>query len=143
MLRFKSNRVHFYNSTLHNFLNTNKSRDKLTLWSEIERSLNRGVVRAKAQVGVRTGALRNKIVSYHTGSARGQVYGIKATKKYAYLHHEGTKAHEMTIVRAGGRSKVLISRTVMHPGTKPNPYLRNQLETICLVGRGPHKIYNE
>jgi hypothetical protein len=136
MLRFKSNRVHFYNSTLHNFLNTNKSRDKLTLWSEIERSVARGVVRAKKEVGVKTGALRSSIVSYHTGSARGQVYGIKATKKYAYMHHEGTKAHEMTIVRAGGRSRVLTSRTIMHPGTKPNPYLRNQLETICRVGRG-------
>jgi hypothetical protein len=136
MLRFKSNRVHFHNSTLHNFLNTNRSKDKYTLWSEIDRALNRGVLRAKAEAGFRTGRLRGSIFAYHLGHAGGQVYGIRATAPYALLHHEGTRAHEMTIVRAGGRSRVLTSRTIMHPGTKPNPYLRNQLDTIQRVGRG-------
>ena len=143
MIRLKANRVHFYNSTLHNFLNTNRSRDTLTLWSEIERALNRGVVRAKAQVGVKTGKLKNSIKSYHTGSARGQIYGLIASKKYAHVHHEGSLPHKMEIIRPSGKSRVLVSRTIMHPGTKPNPYLRNQLETICRVGRGPHKIWYE
>jgi hypothetical protein len=136
MLRFKSNRVHFYNTTLHNFLNTNKSRDKITLWSEIERSLTRGVLRAKSEVGVRTGRLKNSIFSYHLGHAGGQVYGIRAIAPYALIHHEGSRAHKMEIIRPSGKSRVLVSRTIMHPGTKPNPYLRNQLDTICRVGRG-------
>jgi hypothetical protein len=136
MLRFKSNRVHFYNSTLHNFLNTNKSKDKLTLWSEIERSLKKGVILAKAQVGVRTGRLKGSIFSFHLGYATGQAYGIRAIAPYALIHHEGSRPHSMEIVRTSGRSRVLVSRTIMHPGTKPNPYLRNQLDTICRVGRG-------
>lgn len=143
MLQFKSNRVHFYNTTLHNFLNTNRSRDVITLWSEIERSLNRGVLRAKGEVGVKTGRLKNSIRSYHTGSSRGQIYGLIASRKYALVHHEGSRAHKMEIIRPSGKSRILVSRTVMHPGTKPNPYLRNQLETICRVGRGPHKTWNE
>lgn len=136
MLQFKSNRVHFYNSTLHNFLNTNKSKDKLTLWSEIERSVTRGVLRAKKEAGFRTGRLRGSIFSYHLGHAGGQVYGIRAIAPYALIHHEGSRPHPMEIVRTSGRSRVLVSRTIMHPGTKPNPYLRNQLDTICRVGRG-------
>lgn len=143
MLHLRANRVHFYNSTLHNFLNTNRSKDPITLWSEIERSLSRGVLRAKGEVGVRTGNLKNSIFSYHLGYATGQAYGIRATRPYATIHHEGSRAHKMEIVRASGKSRVLVSRTVMHPGTKPNPYLRNQLETICRVGRGPHKLFNE
>lgn len=143
MLKFTSNRVKFYDTTLHNFLNTNRSRDPLTLWSSIEKSLNRGIFRAKAEVGVKTGKLKSSISGYHTGSAKGQVYGIVAKRKYAYIHHEGSRPHKMEIVRVSGRSKVLVSRTIMHPGTKPNPYLRNQLETICRVGRGPSKIWYE
>ena len=143
MLNLSSNRVRFYDTTLHNFLNTNRSRDLVTLWSEIERSLNRGIVRAKVQVGVKTGRLKNSIFSYHLGHAKGQVYGIRATRPYATIHHEGSRPHKMEIIRPSGKSRVLVSRTVMHPGTKPNPFLRNQLETICRVGRGPHKIWNE
>lgn len=143
MLKFRANRVRFYNGTLHNFLNTNKSRDPLTLWSAIDDALRRGVARAKIQVGVKTGRLRNSISSYHLGHAGGQVYGIRAIAPYATIHHEGSRPHPMTIVRASGRSRVLVSRTVMHPGTKPNPYLRNQLETIVRVGRGPSKVFHE
>lgn len=143
MLNLKANRVRFYNGTLHNFLNTNRSRDPLTLWSAIDAALKRGVARAKAQVGVRTGRLRNSIVAYHLGHAGGQVYGIRAIAPYATIHHEGSRAHPMEIVRVSGRSRVLVSRTIMHPGTKPNPYLRNQLETICRVGRGPSRVFNE
>lgn len=132
----KANRIKFYEPTTHNFLNTNKSKDRLTLWSEIERSVKRGVLGAKAKAGFRTGALRNSIFSYHLGSATGQTYGIRAIRPYALLHHEGSRAHEMTIVRVSGRSRVLTSRTIMHPGTKPNPYLTSQIDTIIQVGRG-------
>jgi hypothetical protein len=120
-----------YDEKLRLYLNTNSG----DLWKWLELRGNIAVAGAKAQVGVRTGALRNSIHKRHLGNATGQYLWIGSNLPYAYLHHEGTLPH--IIKPSPGRAtKPLVFRKgtvivhtsiVRHPGTKPNPYLRNQL----------------
>lgn len=91
------------------------------------------VAGAKLQVGVRTGALRSSIHKRHLGSMSGQYLWIGSTKNYAYLHHEGTRPHIILpkepdgalIFRKGAR--IISTKRVLHPGTRPNRYLSDQL----------------
>lgn len=88
---------------------------------------------ARRQAGVRTGALRNSIVIGHFMAPGGAAVRVGSKLPYAYLHHEGSKPHVITpkepdgvlIFRKGAR--VITSKMVMHPGTKPNRYLSDQL----------------
>ena len=87
---------------------------------------------AKAQVGVRTGALRASIHMRHSRDTRGQYIRIGSAMNYALLHHEGSKPHMIKpdraqILRFTSRGKVMYAHAVMHPGTKPNRYLTDNL----------------
>ena len=55
---------------------------------------------AKAQVGVRTGALRSSIHMRHLRDSRGQYVKIGSNLDYALLHHQGTKPHVIRPDRA-------------------------------------------
>lgn len=92
-------------------------------------------VLARRKVGVKTGKLRNSIrVNPRTW------YGNRAVEvgsdlKYAYAHHEGTKPHlivptkaQYLRFRAGAR--IIYTKSVMHPGTKPNRYLKNAMRIV-------------
>jgi len=90
------------------------------------------IIAAKRQVGVDTGTLRASIHMRHRRSARGQSVWIGSIEPIALVHHEGTRPHTITPARApamrfsaGGR--MVYSRTVRHPGTKPNRYLSDNL----------------
>lgn len=99
---------------------------------DMQRRLNRVQALAKRLVGHRSGLLRNAIKTkmYDSGGVLvGEVY---ANVRYALMHHEGTRPHIIVPQRAtmlrfkvGGR--IVYAHKVMHPGTKPNPYLRNAL----------------
>lgn len=88
---------------------------------------------AKRQVGVKTGALRSSIKISHFMAPGGAAVRVGSNLHYAYLHHEGTRPHLIVpkdpdgvlIFRKGAR--VIKTERVMHPGTKPNRYLSDQL----------------
>ena len=90
---------------------------------------------AKRKVGVDTGNLRDSIYvkSRISGAERAVEVGSKLN--YAYLHHEGTRPHFITPrtrthlrFRAGAR--IVYTRIVLHPGTKPNRYLSIPMEIV-------------
>lgn len=92
-------------------------------------------VAAKAQVGVRTGALRASIHMRHLRDSRGQFVRIGSSLNYALMHHEGTKPHLITpnraqVLRFVKGSRVVYAHAVMHPGTKPNKFLTDNLGLV-------------
>ena len=92
-------------------------------------------VAAMAQVGVRTGALRASIHMRHLRDSRGQFVRIGSPLNYALAHHEGTKPHLITpnraqVLRFVRGSTVVYAHSVMHPGTKPNRFLTDNLSLI-------------
>jgi hypothetical protein len=88
---------------------------------------------AKSQVGVKTGLLRQSIGISHFIGPAGAAVKIGSSLHYAYLHHEGSRPHIIKPKEPGGAlvftkgSRVIRSRMVMHPGTRPNRYLSDQL----------------
>lgn len=94
------------------------------------------VLAAKRQVGVDTGALKASIGMLHTRNATGQYLKIGSSNKIALLHHQGSRPHMiqprsqhgMLRFHSGGR--VIYSRRVMHPGTRPNRYLSDNLKYV-------------
>jgi hypothetical protein len=90
---------------------------------------------AKAQVGVRTGALRSSIHMRHLRDSRGQYVKIGSNLDYALLHHQGTKPHVIRpdrakVLRFVRGSTIIYATSVMHPGTKANRYLSDNLKLV-------------
>lgn len=90
---------------------------------------------AKAQVGVNTGRLKNSIHMRQSRAPLGQTMTIGSPLSYALAHHEGTRPHIITpdkaeFLRFTSRSRVVYSRAVRHPGTKPNKFLADNLYLI-------------
>jgi hypothetical protein len=90
---------------------------------------------AQRQVGVDTGALRQSIHSRYSRDALGQKYWIGSKNSHALLHHEGTKPHLITpdkspILRFTSGSRVIYTRHVVHPGTRANKYLTDNLYLV-------------
>lgn len=90
---------------------------------------------ARIRVGKRTGALAMSLYINQSTTLDGQKIEIGSKLPYALLHHEGTRPH-LIHARAGGtlrftsRGRVVYSRAVAHPGTKPNRYLADSLRLI-------------
>jgi hypothetical protein len=103
------------------------------LWREMDGLGDRIVFSAKAQVGKRTGRLMNSIHKRHLGNFTGQYLWIGSTRSYALAHHEGTRPHVITPKETDGKlvffkgNRMIVTKRVMHPGTKPNPYLKSAL----------------
>jgi hypothetical protein len=121
-----------YDSILRAELNTPVG----DLWRYLERRADRAVRGAKRQVGKKTGRLMKSIHKRHLGNYTGQYIWIGSnTVPYAYAHHEGTRPHIITPKEGGadGRlvfrkgSRIIVTPLVNHPGTRGNPYLRDQL----------------
>jgi hypothetical protein len=131
-ISYKFGGVKIYEGRLNAYLNSPSG----DLWKWLEVRGNLAVAAAKAQVGVRTGALRSSIHKKHTGNVTGQYLWIGSHKSYAYLHHEGVHPHVITSSKVNGKPKPMVFRKgtvlvhatkVNHPGVKANPYLRDQL----------------
>jgi len=93
------------------------------------------LIGAKAQVGVKTGKLKASINMEHGLDIRGQYVKIGSNLRYARAHHEGTRPHVITpqrsqVLRFSSRGRVVYARSVLHPGTKPNRYLTDNLRLI-------------
>lgn len=93
-------------------------------------------VKAQAQVGVKTGRLRQSIHVEHLSISNKQYIKVGSKVSYALMHHEGTRphviaAHPPGMLKFRGRSGAMVFKTaVMHPGTKPNRYLSSQLRKV-------------
>jgi hypothetical protein len=90
---------------------------------------------AKAEVGVKSGALKRSIFMEHKSiPTKGQTIKIGSALSYAYYHHEGTNPH---IIRPKDYPRgvltftkgftVIRAKEVQHPGNKPNKFLSRQL----------------
>ena len=71
----------------------------------------------------------------HARDIRGQYIRIGSAMNYALLHHEGSKPHMIKpdraqVLRFTSRGRVMYAHSVMHPGTKPNRYLADNLGLI-------------
>jgi len=93
------------------------------------------VAAAKRQVGVETGRLQSSINFTHFRDGRGQYLWIGSREPHALMHHEGTKPHtivprEAPILRFSSGSRIIYTRHVNHPGTRPNRYLSDQLYLV-------------
>jgi hypothetical protein len=89
---------------------------------------------ARAQVGKRTGRLASSIHIRHSRTVYGQSIKIGSSLHYALLHHEGTRPHLITgrngPLRFSAKGRVVYTHTVIHPGTKPNRYLSDNLRLL-------------
>lgn len=93
------------------------------------------VAAAQRQVGVQTGALRQSIHSRSLRDARSQYLWVGSEQSHALMHHEGTRPHEIVpreapVLRFTAGSRIIYTRHVMHPGTRPNKYLSDQLYLV-------------
>ena len=87
---------------------------------------------ARLQAGFRTGALKVSIEASRVKSGVNISYEIGSGLSYAMMHHEGTKPHLIHgrnggMLRFTSQSRVVYSREVMHPGTRPNRFLTDNI----------------
>jgi hypothetical protein len=103
---------------------------------ELERRAGRVRDAAKRQVGVKTGRLKRSIRVYrHTRNSFGQSLRIGTAVPYARYHHDGSKPHmiypnKKQVLKFRSGSVVVFSRKVHHPGTKPNRFLKDNINYI-------------
>lgn len=93
------------------------------------------VIAAKHQVGVDTGELRNEIKMIHSRGPVEQFITVGADVPHALDHHEGTRPHMIRaknhdFLRFSAGSRIIYTREVLHPGTRPNHYLSDQLYLV-------------
>ena len=108
--------------------------DMIPIYPELNFRAGQVLATAKAKVGKKTGltAARTDLTSELRGGF--WWFRIESHTRYAYYHHQGTKPHVITgdlKFRTGAR--VTHARVVHHPGTAPNPYLRDSLPIFRLV----------
>lgn len=90
---------------------------------------------ARAQAGMSTGALRASIGVTQERAAYGQILTIGSSLSHALPHHEGTAPHRITgrnggMLRFAQSGRIVYHRSVMHPGTRPNRYLADNLMLV-------------
>jgi hypothetical protein len=95
---------------------------------------NKIIVGARKQVGVSTGKLSASIHMAHYSSGTKQYIRVGSSVKYALMHHEGTAPHLITphpprthLRFTSKKGGLVFATAVMHPGTRPNRYLSDQL----------------
>ena len=91
--------------------------------------------KARQQVGIDTGRLKGSIHVRQGRSGPGQYVEVGSPLNHALLHHEGSKPHVILpnrakVLRFTSGSRVIYTRKVNHPGTRPNRYLTDQLYLI-------------
>jgi hypothetical protein len=106
---------------------------------DLEARATRVMWAAKAQAGIRTGALKLSIHISHEREQTGQAFKVGSPLTYALVHHEGVKPR-VIIARSGGvlrflkRGSVIYTRVVKNPGVKPNRYLTDNLPLVLGPG---------
>lgn len=90
---------------------------------------------ARAQVGVKTGALKSSIRYKVARNGRGLHVIIGSDNRISLLHHNGARPHIILPRRAQtlrfySRGRIVYAQVVRHPGTKPNRYLTDNLAKV-------------
>lgn len=90
---------------------------------------------AKVQVGVDTGALKRSINYRLVKSSSGLGVRVGSDNRIALMHHQGTRPHiivprKAQTLRFYSRGRIVYSKLVHHPGTKPNRYLTDNLRRV-------------
>jgi hypothetical protein len=127
-------RIVWRRPVLHHYLNEPTGEVGEYLW---DKSMY-FIIAAKRQVGVRTRELQSSITILEKSARRnGQVWKIGSRMPYAYYHHEGTRPHVIQgkrknqyrrrILKFSKGGRVVYAHRVMHPGTRPNKFLSNNL----------------
>lgn len=93
------------------------------------------VAAAKGKVGKRTGALAASISLSQEPTPTGQKMTIGSPLRYAFVHHEGSRPHVIRadaggLLRFSSRGRIVYSRQILHPGTRPNRYLTSFLYMV-------------
>lgn len=93
---------------------------------------------AKRDVGVDTSKLRNSITSRVTVETSGLVTTVGSSNRIALMHHNGTRRHIIEprtrrALKFTRGARIVFAGRVMHPGTKPNPYLTQNLARVVLT----------
>ena len=107
-----------------------------TLGKWMKAGARKVIVAAQRQVGKDTLALMASIqIQEHSRSVSGQKIKIGSNLSYALAHHEGTRPHRISGRRGGmlrftSQGRVVYTRAVMHPGTRPNKYLADNLTLV-------------
>jgi hypothetical protein len=101
---------------------------------DTDRRARRIEVAAKAQVGVKSGALQRSIRRYWTRE-RGKTLSVAvgSNQRHAKVHHDGARPHviraryakTLRYVRKDG--SVAFAKSVNHPGHRANRYLTDNL----------------
>jgi hypothetical protein len=100
---------------------------------------------SKAQVKIRSGRLRNSIRVTEKTLRTERAIGVGSKVRYAYLHHEGTRPHLIVPVRRThlkfrSGARIVFAKSVLHPGTKPNPYLSRPMRLVVLSLRNRDEL---
>lgn len=87
---------------------------------------------AKRDVGVDTGNLLRSMYMIHERKGAWQQIRIGARDKIALIHHEGSRAHNISarppeMLRFSSRGRMVYTRHVRHPGTRANRFLSDNL----------------
>lgn len=96
------------------------------------------VTAAKVQVGVKTGRLKKSIQINYQKMPQGPRVKIGSNVSYALLHHEGSRPHVIVakppkMLKFNSKSgKTIFTKSVNHPGTRPNRYLSDHLKIAIL-----------
>lgn len=93
------------------------------------------VTLSRRQVGKKTRALERSISYNVTRDSRGLVAVVGSNNRIALMHHKGTRPHIILPRRAQtlrfySRGRIVYSKMVRHPGTKPNRYLTDNLRKV-------------
>jgi hypothetical protein len=92
---------------------------------------------AVKQVGKDTGRLARDIRVTIIPGPGGPTALVGSDNKIALIHHNGTRRHAITprtgrTLRFAHRGRVVYARKVMHPGTRPNRYLTDNLRRVVV-----------
>lgn len=94
---------------------------------------------ARGQAGAKTGDLRARMTWNVGADVRGVVLTVGSSSKIARIHHDGTRPHVIRPKQVGGAlrfssgGRIVYARRVVHPGTKPNRYLTDNLPRVVLT----------
>jgi len=108
--------------------------DMIPIYHELKFRGGQVMATAKAKVGKKSGRTAESIDMTMELRAPFWWIRIEAHTRYAWYHHQGTKPHVITgDLKFRSGSRITHARVVHHPGTKPNPFLRDALPIFMRV----------
>jgi tellurite resistance-related uncharacterized protein len=108
--------------------------DMIPIYHELRFRAGMVAVTAKVKAGKKTGRMAKSIDVTDSVRPPFQWFRIEAHTSYAYYHHKGTKPHIITgSLEFRSHGKSVHTSVVHHPGTRPNPFLRDSLPIFMRV----------